>query len=106
MLVVRHDKQAKQHGIIYIDAPVSGGPKGAEDGTLTIMMGGPEQACDVVRPVLDLYASKILHFGSVGSGMAAKLVNQSLVAMHAQAACEALYLADKVDVSLTRNTCS
>ena len=81
---------------MYIDAPVSGGPKGAADGTLTVMMGGPDLVCEAVRPVLHTYASKILHFGPVGSGMAAKLVNQALVAMHAQAACEALHLAEKV----------
>ena len=86
---------------MYIDAPVSGGPKGADDGTLTVMMGGPEPICEYLRPVLHSYASKILHFGPVGSGMAAKLVNQALVAMHAQAACEALYLADKVPMHNT-----
>ena len=63
------------------------------------MLGGDERICESIRPLLHSYAHKIMYFGPAGSGTAAKLVNQALVCMHAQAACEALFLAEKVGLS-------
>ena len=87
----------RQHAIRYIDAPVSGGPGGAAAGTLTIMAGCTPAELEAVRPFLACYSSSgagISCFGLPGAGMAAKIVNQALVGMHAQAACEALALAE------------
>eukprot|EP01034_Spumella_vulgaris_P034657 gene34657-42746_t len=85
--------------VVYLDAPVSGGPGGAWDGSLSIMIGGAKEDVEVVRPVLELYSSKIQHMGNIGSGTAAKLINQTLVGIHMQAAVEALYLAEQMGIT-------
>ncbi|HVC20076.1 MAG TPA: NAD(P)-dependent oxidoreductase [Vicinamibacterales bacterium] len=84
---------ASPRGIGFLDAPVSGGPEGAADATLTIMVGG--EAADAARaaPVLRALGRHIHHLGGAGTGSAAKLVNQALTAVHAAAAAEALLLA-------------
>ena len=61
-----------------LDAPVSGGTKGAEQGTLTIMVGGDPAVLEEARPVLEPMANKIFHLGSVGCGNVAKLVNNMI----------------------------
>jgi 3-hydroxyisobutyrate dehydrogenase len=66
---------AAEHGIRYLDAPVSGGVAGAEAATLAIMVGGDREAFEIVRPVLELIGKNIFHLGDVGSGCVAKLVN-------------------------------
>ncbi len=73
----------------FLDAPVSGGPAGAESGTLTVMVGGDEAAYERVRPVLEAYGTNIRRCGPVGAGQTVKLVNQLLVAVHTAAAAEA-----------------
>ncbi len=67
--------QARAHGVDMLDAPVSGGTKGAEAGTLTLMVGGDTAALEKARPVLQPMANKIFHLGDVGCGNVAKLVN-------------------------------
>lgn len=79
--------------VYYIDAPVSGGPQGAQNGTLTVMMGGNQIAIESVEFLLSLYSAKQIRFGDTGTGAAAKLINQTLVGIHALAACEALRMA-------------
>lgn len=76
--------------ISYLDCPVSGGPEGAENGTLTIMAGGGEMAFQKVKPVLDVLGETIEYMGPSGSGSIAKLINQYLVAVHSLAASEAM----------------
>lgn len=76
--------------ISYLDCPVSGGPEGAESGTLTIMAGGGEMAFQKVKPVLDVLGDTIEYMGPSGSGSIAKLINQYLVAVHSLAASEAM----------------
>ena len=61
-----------------LDAPVSGGTRGAEAGTLTIMVGGDAAALEEARPVLEPMANKIFHLGDVGCGNVAKLVNNMI----------------------------
>lgn len=78
----------------YVDAPVSGGVVGAETGSLTIMVGGPEWAVDTVRPVLDILGSKVLHVGEVGAGHALKALNNLLSATHLLATCEAMRIGE------------
>jgi len=80
-------------GIGWIDAPVSGGQAGAENGQLAIMCGGDAAAFDAARPVMDAYAKAIEHFGPVGAGQMTKMVNQICIAGLVQAMSEGLNLA-------------
>ncbi len=80
-------------GIGWIDAPVSGGQAGAENGQLAIMCGGDAAAFDAARPVMDTYAKAIEHFGPVGAGQMTKMVNQICIAGLVQAMSEGLNLA-------------
>ncbi len=76
-------------GAAFLDAPVSGGPAGAEAGTLTVMVGGGEDIFQRALPVFQAFGSKIRLCGPTGAGAAVKLVNQLLTAVHAAAAAEA-----------------
>lgn len=91
---------ARARGIRALDCPVSGGPGGAEAGTLTIMVGGEAADLQAVRPVLEAIGKKILHCGGPGAGQGAKLVNQALVAVHTVAAVEALLVGRKLGLDL------
>lgn len=93
---------ARARGAQFLDAPVSGGPVGAEAGTLTIMVGGEQAAFDRALPVFRVMGHTVAHIGGPGAGTAAKLVNQLLVGVHAQAACEALLLAGRSGLDLDR----
>jgi len=81
---------AKEKGITYLDAPVSGGPEGIEQGTLTIMVGGEQKGYDVILPMIKSFGKTIEFLGPSGSGSIAKLINQYLVAVHSLAASEAM----------------
>jgi 3-hydroxyisobutyrate dehydrogenase-like beta-hydroxyacid dehydrogenase len=70
---------AADRGIVFVDAPVSGGRPAAEQGNLTVMLGGEKAAVAAMRPVLETFASFIVHLGPVGSAQAAKLINNSLL---------------------------
>lgn len=70
--------EATQLGVDVLDAPVSGGTRGADLGTLTIMVGGDAAALEKARPVLEPMANKIFHVGDVGCGNVAKLVNNMI----------------------------
>src|SRR5262245_14867230 len=78
-----------ERGARYLDAPVSGGPPGAAAGTLTVMVGGEQDAFDSALPILQTFGSVIALRGPSGSGEQVKLVNQLLVAIHAMASAEA-----------------
>jgi 2-hydroxy-3-oxopropionate reductase len=82
-----------ERGITLVDAPVSGGVKGAEAASLTIMAGGPAEAFARARPVLEAIGKTINHFGPSGAGQTVKLCNQIVCTMHIQAVCEAFALA-------------
>jgi len=77
-------------GVDFIDAPVSGGVKGAEAGTLTIMCGGEAALIDRARPVLEAFSKRIVRCGSTGAGDAVKAMNQALLAIHIWSAGECL----------------
>ncbi|MGC1508982.1 NAD(P)-dependent oxidoreductase [Ketobacter sp. MCCC 1A13808] len=91
-------RQAHGYGLSLIDAPVSGGGQGAADGTLTVMVGGSEDAIKNVRPVFNTFASHIAHLGDVGSGQRAKLVNNNLMAANLALAHHALALAETLGI--------
>lgn len=84
-----HERLAT-HGVTFIDAPVSGGVSGAENGALTVMVGGDAQVLDRVRPVLATFGQKIVHCGGVGAGDAVKAVNNAFLAVHILATAEGL----------------
>jgi 3-hydroxyisobutyrate dehydrogenase len=78
----------------YVDAPVSGGVSGAEAGSLTIMVGGPEWAVNLVRSALDVLGSKVLYVGGIGAGHALKALNNLLSATHMLATSEAMRIGE------------
>jgi L-threonate 2-dehydrogenase len=84
-------------GIDFLDAPVSGGVVGAENGTLTIMAGGPKATFDRAQPILARLGDKLRHVGlNLGDGAAMKTVNQLLCGVHIAAAAECVALAEKL----------
>jgi 3-hydroxyisobutyrate dehydrogenase len=92
-------KLAESHGMAQLDAPVSGGVKGAVAGTLAFMVGGDEPALERARPVLEPMASKIIHCGAAGAGQAAKVCNNMVLAVEQIAIGEAFVLAEKLGLS-------
>lgn len=87
-------------GVQVLDAPVSGGTLGAEQGTLTVMAGGEASVLAGAEPLLRAMAATIHPVGAVGAGKAVKAINQMLAAVHMLAASEALALAETLDVDL------
>ncbi|WAT19085.1 NAD(P)-dependent oxidoreductase [Aurantiacibacter sp. MUD11] len=71
---------ALQRNIDFVDAPVSGGQAGAENGKLAIMCGGTAQAMELATPIMQAYAARIVHIGKAGAGQACKAVNQVCIA--------------------------
>jgi 3-hydroxyisobutyrate dehydrogenase len=88
----------REHGIRFLDAPVSGGVVGAVSGKLTVMVGGDPTALEEVRPVLSAFGEKIVHCGDVGAGDALKAVNNALLAVHVWSTAEALVTLVKAGV--------
>lgn len=80
----------REHGIGFVDAPVSGGSEGAAQGTLTVMAGGTDDDFNRARPILEAIGSRITHMGPAGKGQVTKLLNQILVVVNMLAVSEAL----------------
>jgi 2-hydroxy-3-oxopropionate reductase len=89
-------------GCQYLDAPVSGGEVGARNGTLSIMVGGPETAFDKVKPLLELMGKNITLVGGNGDGQTAKVANQIIVALNIEAVAEALLFAARAGADPAR----
>lgn len=91
-------------GVDMLDAPVSGGPQGAADATLTIMVGGPGPAVERARPLFDLLGTTVTHLGPSGAGHTTKACNQLALLVTAQGTAEALTLAARcgLDVEQVR----
>lgn len=83
-------KRLAEAGVGFLDAPVSGGVSGAEQGTLTVMCGGSAADLAKARPVLEAFGRKIVHCGDVGAGDAIKAVNNAMLAVHIWSAAEGL----------------
>lgn len=83
-------------GVSFIDAPVSGGPQGAENGTLSVMVGGDTAALEKVRPVLEVFGKNIFHMGPVGAGCSTKICNQILTGTAHVLVAEAMVLGTKL----------
>ena len=84
---------AAEQGVGYLDAPVSGGPSGAEAGTLAIMVGGAKEDFDRAEDLLDILGGNVQHFGPVGAGSVAKAANQMIVGATNAILAEAYVLA-------------
>lgn len=85
--------------VAFIDAPVSGGVKGAVEGTLTVMCGGDAKDIDRVKPVIESFGKKVVHCGPIGAGDAVKAMNQALLALTIWGTGEALVALSKAGVS-------
>ncbi len=85
--------QLAESGVIFLDAPVSGGKEGAENGALSIMCGGEEEAFAALAPVFDVIGARWQLMGPVGAGQATKAVNQIMAAGINQAVTEAMAFA-------------
>ena len=92
------NSQATERGFAQLDAPVSGGVKGATAGTLAFMVGGDDAAVERARPVLEPMAGKVIHCGASGTGQAAKLCNNMVLAVQQIAIGEAFVLAEKLEL--------
>ncbi len=84
-----------EKGHAFVDAPVSGGQAGAENGQLTIMVGAEQEAYDRVLPVIEVYARAVRRMGEVGSGQLTKMCNQIAIAGVVQGVAEALHFAKR-----------
>jgi 2-hydroxy-3-oxopropionate reductase len=91
-------EEAERRGVAMLDAPVSGGDKGAIAGTLSIMVGGEEVAFERARPLLETMGKTIVHCGPSGAGQMVKACNQVVVALTIEAISEALVLGSKAGV--------
>lgn len=90
--------EAAAHGVAMLDAPVSGGDVGAQEGTLSIMVGGAAAALEIARPALEALGSRITHVGDSGAGQVVKACNQIVVGLTLEALGEALVLGSKAGV--------
>jgi 2-hydroxy-3-oxopropionate reductase len=91
-------KKLQQKGVTMLDAPVSGGEPKAIDGTLAIMIGGPQKTFDKVKDILEVMGASVKRVGEIGSGNITKLANQIIVALNIAAMGEAMVLATKAGV--------
>ena len=95
-------KRINERGCLYLDAPVSGGEVGAKAASLTIMVGGPQEAFDRVKPLFELMGKNITLVGGNGDGQTCKVANQIIVALNIEAVAEALLFASKMGADPAR----
>lgn len=94
------ERIATEHGVLLVDAPVSGGAMGAIDGSLAILVGGSEAGFAAARPALEAMGSQVLHVGPIGSGTAMKLARNLMHFVAFTAATEAQRLAEAAGLDL------
>ncbi|MEX3906245.1 NAD(P)-dependent oxidoreductase [Paraburkholderia sp. BR14319] len=95
-------ERAAAFGVGWIDAPVSGGVAGAQNGTLAIMAGGAAVDVEAVTPILGAYAARVTHMGGVGAGQTTKLCNQAIVTATVAAIAEAVSLARRSGIEAAK----
>ncbi len=93
---------AKEKGVDFIDAPVSGGQAGAENGKLTVMCGGDAAPFERAKPVMDSYGRAVTLLGSAGSGQLTKMVNQVCIAGLVQGLSEGIAFAEKAGLDVNQ----
>jgi len=95
-------KELEKKGVKMLDAPVSGGEKGAREATLSIMVGGPKEVFEECLPIFQCLGKRITYMGSAGMGQTAKMCNQVVCALNIQAVCEGLMLGAKAGLDVER----
>ncbi|CAB1083097.1 3-hydroxyisobutyrate dehydrogenase family protein [Olavius algarvensis Delta 1 endosymbiont] len=95
----KNARRLAAEGIGWVDAPVSGGPEGAEQGTLAVMAGGNTDDFLRVKPILDVLGGNVVHVGGPGLGHTVKVINQLIVGLTIETVAEALTLAEKSGVN-------
>mgnify|MGYP001827219079 CR=1 FL=1 len=93
---------AREHELFFIDAPVSGGEAGAQNGVLTVMAGGEQEALDRAQPVIDCYARAVTLMGASGAGQLTTMVNQICIAGLLQSLSEGLAFSEKAGLDSKR----
>ncbi|PSJ63917.1 NAD(P)-dependent oxidoreductase [Pseudaminobacter soli (ex Li et al. 2025)] len=93
---------AKERGFSFLDAPVSGGQAGAENGVLTVMVGGDQAVFDRARPVIDAYARMVGLMGPVGSGQLTKMINQICIAGLVQGLAEGINFGKRAGLDIEK----
>lgn len=96
------DAEAQKHGFHFIDAPVSGGQAGAENGVLTVMVGASDAVFDKAKPIIEAYARSVGLMGPVGSGQLAKMVNQICIAGLVQGLAEGIHFGKKAGLDIEK----
>ncbi len=89
-----------ENGVILIDAPISGGETGAIEGKLSIMMGGPKEIVEKVRPIMEVMGRTVVYCGPLGCGQMTKLANQVMVIHTIMSISEGLAFAEKAGLDL------
>lgn len=90
--------RAADLGLGVVDAPVSGGGKAAATGELLVMLGGPDDLCEMARPVVEAYAGRVVRCGEVGAAQAAKLVNNAVFAANVALTYDALRMGAELGI--------
>ena len=96
------DRAARELGLHMIDAPVSGGQAGAENGKLTVMCGGEADIFDKAMPIISCYAAKVILIGASGAGQLTKMVNQICIAGLVQGLSEAINFGQRADLDMDK----
>jgi len=89
-------QRAQNGGFLMVDAPVSGGTAAANAGTLTFMVGGPDDAFSASQPILQIMGANVIHAGGAGNGQVAKIANNMLLGISMIGTCEAFNLAERL----------
>eukprot|EP00758_Cryptobia_borreli_P004133 Tbor_TRINITY_DN4205_c0_g1::TRINITY_DN4205_c0_g1_i2::g.23838::m.23838/K00020/mmsB, HIBADH; 3-hydroxyisobutyrate dehydrogenase len=96
------DFEATRRGAYFIDAPMSGSPRGVFNGQISIMCGGPQEAFGKVLPLMNMYGDQVQRMGGTGTGSGTKGITQMLVAVHSAAAAEAMTMAHNIGLENTK----
>ena len=92
------ERLERETGMGWVDAPVSGGPPAARDGTMTVMAGGAAEDVERIRPLMDDMAANFTHMGPSGAGQTTKMINQAIVGTGYVLMAEALVLAERAGI--------
>ena len=96
------EAEAKKHGLGFVDAPVSGGQAGAENGVLTVMCGGDQAIFDKAKPVIDSFARMVGLMGPAGAGQLTKMINQICIAGLMQGLAEGIHFGRKAGLDVEK----
>ena len=100
-LAISLAETASESGVTFLDAPVSGGQIGAQNGVLTVMAGGNETAFQSALPLIECYAKSVKRMGPVGAGQLTKMVNQICIAGLLQGLSEGIHFAERAGLAVT-----